>query len=377
MKKLCIILLLLFALILSGCVTPPQSETGNEDTTPNTTLDTSSDTGTNTNSQVIDTSTQGGLVEDTTPELPSDPQPDTLDPVLEKLDKALAESISGYESLTTLHDLIIIKEDGSLTLGASLYKSKKGTTYTSKLINSLDGDFNSSITRTEIRTLGDDFWEIDAIYDESYYLPEGDGWRRYNGSYLEESIFSFIALGNLRLSICDFTYDSENDLYKSTCIKGYSIISNLEIKLNDTHISYISYECDGTYRGAKKEYHTLTFYDINETEITGIKEYKDEILEGDIEPLYYFEEEELATISRQTACFLAEYHYRNYLDKSPENILSLHALCLGTGEYYTISLSGAKDTPGPEDDAEEIDLTYKITQEGEILSHEVTDWLPY
>lgn len=377
MKKLCIILLLLFSLILSGCVTPPQSETGSEDTTSNTTLDTSTDTGTNTNSQVIDTSTQGGLVEDTTPELPSDPQPDTLDPVLEKLDKALDESISGYESLTTLHDLIIIKEDGSLTLGASLYKSKKGTTYTSNLINSLDGDFNSSITRTEIRTLGDDFWGIDAIYDESYYLPEGDGWRRYNGSYLEESIFSFIALGNLRLSISDFTYDSENDLYKSTCIKGYSIIFNLEIKLNDTHISYISYECDGTYRGAKKEYHTLTFYDINETEITGIKEYKDEILEGDTEPLYYFEEEELATISRQTACFLAEYHYRNYLDKSPENILSLHALYLGTGEYYTISLSGAKDTPGPQDDAEEIDLTYKITQEGEILSHEVTDWLPY
>lgn len=362
MKKLCIILLLLFSLILSGCVTPPQSETGNEDTTPNTTLD---------------TSTQGGLVEDTTPELPSDPQPDTLAPVLEKLDKALAESISGYESLTTLHDLIIIKEDGSLTLGASLYKSKKNTTYTSELVNSLDGDFNSSITRKEIRTLDDDFLGFDTIYGKSYYLPEGDGWRRYDGSYLEESIFSFIALGNLRLSISDFTYDSENDLYKSTCIKGYSIISNLEIKLNDTHISYISYECDGTYRGAKKEYHTLTFYDINETEITGIKEYKDEILEGDVEPLYYFEEEELATISRQTACFLAEYHYRNYLDNSPENILSLHALCLGAGEYYTISLSGAKDTPGPEDDAEEIDLTYKITHEGEILSHEVTDWLPY
>ncbi|MBQ8839961.1 MAG: hypothetical protein IJ004_01350 [Clostridia bacterium] len=366
MKRLSIILLLLFALALGSCGTPPpQSETGNEDTTPNTTItDTSTDTGITTNSQVVDTSTQGGLIDDPSPELPSDPQPDTIDPVLIKLDKVLADAISGYESLTTLHDIIIIKEDGSLILGAMLYKSAKNTTYTSELVNSLDGDFNGSITRKEIRTLDDDFLGIDTIYGKSYYLPEGDGWRRYDGSYLEESIFSFIALGNLRLSIRDFTYDKETDLYKSTSIKGYSSISNLEIKLNDTHISHISYECGGTYPGAKKEYHTLTLYDINETKISGPTS---ELVEDYTEPLYYFEEEELATISRQTACFLAEYHYRNYLDKSPEDILSLHATCLSAGEYYTIYLSGAKDTPGPQDNAEEINLTYKITPEGEIL----------
>ncbi|MBQ8840976.1 MAG: hypothetical protein IJ004_06630, partial [Clostridia bacterium] len=193
MKRLSIILLLLFALALGSCGTPPpQSETGNEDTTPNTTItDTSTDTGITTNSQVVDTSTQGGLIDDPSPELPSDPQPDTIDPVLIKLDKVLADAISGYESLTTLHDIIIIKEDGSLILGAMLYKSAKNTTYTSELVNSLDGDFNGSITRKEIRTLDDDFLGIDTIYGKSYYLPEGDGWRRYDGSYLEESIFSF------------------------------------------------------------------------------------------------------------------------------------------------------------------------------------------
>ncbi len=356
MKKATILFALLLILTLCACTPPiPQDLSTNADS--GLVADTTTQSGLTT-----DTGNQGGLITDPQPSNPQEPE--EIDPSLEALDKALSKTINGYESLTTQHDLIIVKENGTLTLGAMLYKSAKNTTYTSELVNSLDGDFNGSITRKELRTLDDGALGLDTIYGESYYLPEGDGWRRYDGSFLEESIFSFIALGNLRLSIRDFTYDKETDLYKSTSIKGYSSISNLEIKLNDTHISHISYECGGTYPGAKKEYHTLTLYDINETKISGPTS---ELVDDYTEPLYYFEEEELATISRQTACFLAEYHYRNYLDKSPEDILSLRATCLSAGEYYTIYLSGAKDTPGPQDNAEEIDLTYKISPEGEIL----------
>ncbi|MBQ7761648.1 MAG: hypothetical protein IJ400_06295 [Clostridia bacterium] len=373
MKKLKILLFVLLIAIFafSACTLPPsQEETGGTGTVPNTT------TGTDTaNSQIADTSTQGGLTQDPLPQLPSDPQaPNELDPVLARLDKALANAINGYESLTTIHDLIIVKSDSTLTLGTRLHKSTKDQSYTSELINSLNTDFESTISRKEIRTLDDGALGIDTIYGVSYYLPEGDGWKRYEGYYLEESIFSFVALGNLRLSIEDFSYDSENDIYTASVIKGYSSIYNIEIKLNDTQIDYISYECDGTFTGVKRELHTLTLCDINATEIAGISK-DQEIVKED--PIYYFEPEALATISEKTACFLAEYHYSNYIEVSPEAILSLRATYLGTGEYYTISLIGAKDIPGPEDDAEEIDYTYKITLEGNILSHEPTNWTPY
>ncbi len=369
MKKLSIILLLLFALVLGSCTPPPpQDETGNTDTSANT--------GATANSQAPDTSTQSGLIDDTSPELPSDPQgPHVADVALASLDLALLNAINGYKSITTSHELIVARDDGTLTLGVRLHKATEGATYTSQLINVFNKDFESTVSRKEIRTLDDSALGIDTIYGTSYYLPQGEGWKRYEGYYLEESIFSFIALGNLRLSIESFSYDSESDLYTASVIEGYSSIYNLEIKLKDERLDYISYECDGSYTGAKKEYHTLTFYDVNATEITVPS--KDYEFEKGEEPLYYFEPETLATISEKTACFLAEYHYSNYIEVSPEDILSLRAICLGAGEYYTLSLTGAKDVLGPEDNAEEIDYTYKITPEGKILSHEVRDWTTY
>lgn len=213
-----------------------------------------------------DTDTSTGLPENTnTSTDTSVNSPSGVYALTDEQKRLLAGALSKkYSNATTMQEVFIKRNNATAVWGASLSKSFDGITYNAESITSISmvGAFFS------VENYG--YTDHDSF---STYVYKDSVWTRELGIKLEESVFSGIALGNLKNHIDEFTYDTRNgeECFFHAGIKDYIDFKDIKITLNGENletISFVDETVDEGLYGKNFEYVKITYSDIGTTEVS-------------------------------------------------------------------------------------------------------------
>ena len=168
--------------------------------------------------------------------------------------------MKNYDNYSSSQDLFAIKNDGSILYGSYLSKVAGGLSYVAQVVARPDESWENSIAEK---------FQYHDYDNMQYYELEKDGWKKYDGCLLEESVFHGIAFGNIIKDINNFRFDTRigAQYYYLEETSDHTDYTNVIIKLDGENLKSISLYTNGSWDSIETEYIEIRYFDIGTTNV--------------------------------------------------------------------------------------------------------------
>ena len=263
--------------------------------------------------------------------------------------------MKNYSNYSYSQDLFAIKKDGSVLYGSYLSKNVNGLSYVAQVVGRPNESWGNSVAEK---------FRYHDYNNMQYYELEKDGWKKYDGRLLEESVFQGIAFGNIVKDINNIRFDTRigAQYYYLEKTSDHTNYNKVIIKLDGENLKSISLYTNGSWDSIESEYIEIRYFDIGTTKVELPCLNSTEI------------NNEKARIGVQVARWITKTHYLETVGVDNINALEIASLNdrktferPDKDKYWYVEAVEWKPTPGPTDDAYGELYIYKIDFYGNII----------